>query len=145
MFPTVSYSHMPDNETLSLGLDSTVVTLRFYTGCAAPRASQAALVVRTPPVHTGDGRDVGSIPGLGRCPAGGHGNPLQYFCLGNPMDREAWRPTVHGVAKSDMMEVTYIACMHSAPGYGDWLSASVLQIGDPADWRSADLQQKHTR
>ena len=45
-------------------------------------------------------RDVGSIPGLGRFPGGGHGNPLQYSCLENPMDRGAWWATVHGVAKS---------------------------------------------
>ena len=42
----------------------------------------------------------GSIPGLGRSPGRGHGNPLQYFCLENPMDRGAWRATVYGIAKS---------------------------------------------
>ena len=45
-------------------------------------------------------RDTGSIPGLGRSPGRGHGNPLQYSCLENPMDRGAWRATVHRVAKS---------------------------------------------
>ena len=44
--------------------------------------------------------DTGSIPGLGRSPGGGNGNPIQYSCLGNPMDRGAWRATVHGVPKS---------------------------------------------
>ena len=44
--------------------------------------------------------DPGSIPGLGRSPREGNGNPLQYSCLENPMDKEAWRATVHGVAKS---------------------------------------------
>ena len=44
--------------------------------------------------------DLGSIPGLGRCPGGGHGNPLQYFCLENPMDRRAWWAIVHGIRKS---------------------------------------------
>ena len=44
--------------------------------------------------------DLGSIPGLGRSPGGGHGNPLQYSCLENPMDRGDWQATVHGVAKS---------------------------------------------
>ena len=43
------------------------------------------------------------IPGLGRSPGGGHGNPLQYSCLENPMDRGAWRATVHGVAKESYM------------------------------------------
>ena len=45
-------------------------------------------------------RYLGSIPGLGRSPGGGHGNPLQYFCLRIPMDRGAWLAIVHGVAKS---------------------------------------------
>ena len=45
-------------------------------------------------------RDLGLIPGLGRSPGGEHGNPLQYSCLENPMDRGAWLATVHGVAKS---------------------------------------------
>ena len=43
--------------------------------------------------------DASSIPGVGRVPGEGNGNPLQYSCLGNPMDRGAWRVTVHGVAK----------------------------------------------
>ena len=43
--------------------------------------------------------DLGSIPGSGRSPGGGNGNSLQYFCLGNPMDRGAWQATVHGVSK----------------------------------------------
>ena len=45
-------------------------------------------MVKDPPANSGDIRDAGSIPGLGRSPGGGHGNPLQYPCLGNPMDRE---------------------------------------------------------
>ena len=53
-------------------------------------------VVKNLPANAGD---VGLIPGLGRSPGGGNGNPLQYSCLGNPTDREAWRATVHGVAK----------------------------------------------
>ena len=51
------------------------------------------------PASAGD-RDTSSIPGLGRSPGGGPGNPLQYSCLKNPTDREAWLATVHGVAKS---------------------------------------------
>ena len=54
-------------------------------------------LVKTPPANAGD---AGSIPGLGRSPGGGNGNPLQYSCLENPMDIGAWRATVHGVTKS---------------------------------------------
>ena len=58
-----------------------------------------ALVVKNSPANA-DIRDVGSIPGSGRSPGGEHGNPLQYSCLENPVDRGAWQATVHGVAKS---------------------------------------------
>ena len=59
-----------------------------------------ALVVKNPSVNAVDITDAGSIPGLGKSPGGGHGNPFQYSCLENPMDREAWWAIVHGVAKS---------------------------------------------
>ena len=54
-------------------------------------------VVKNPPANTGD---AGLIPGLGRSPGEGNGNPLQYSCLGNPMDKGVWLITVHGVTKS---------------------------------------------
>ena len=63
-------------------------------------ASQVALVVKNLPANAGDVGGVGLIPELGRSPGGGHGNPLQYFFLENPMDRGAWRATVHGTAES---------------------------------------------
>ena len=63
-------------------------------------ASQVALVVKKPPANAGDVRDTGSIPGLGRSPGGGHSNPLEYFCLENPMDKGAWWTAVHRVTKS---------------------------------------------
>ena len=56
-----------------------------------------ALVVKYPPANVGD---TGLIFGSGRSPGGGHGNPLEYSCLENPMDRGAWWAIVHGVAKS---------------------------------------------
>ena len=67
------------------------VNLSIYLGGA---------VVNNPSENAGDVRDVGLIPGLGRSPGGGHGNPLQYSCLENPMDRGDWRATVHKVSKS---------------------------------------------
>ena len=62
--------------------------------------SQVILVVKNLPASTGDRRDTGSIPGSGRSPREGNGNPLQYSCLENPMDGGVWRATVHGVTKS---------------------------------------------
>ena len=60
-------------------------------------------MVKNPPVDTGDAGDMGSIPGLGRSPGGGNGNPLQYSCMENPMDRGIWWVTAHGIEKlSDM-------------------------------------------
>ena len=56
-------------------------------------------MVKNLSVNAGDLKDAGSIPGSGRSLGGGHGNPLQYSCLENPMHREAWRAAVHEVAK----------------------------------------------
>ena len=70
-------------------------------------AFQVAQVVKNPPASAGDAGDLGSIPGAGRPPGGGNGHPLQYSCLGNPMDRGAWRTAVHGVAELDMTEHTH--------------------------------------
>ena len=62
-----------------------------------------ALVVNNPPANAGDIWDMGSIPESGRSLGGGHGNPFQYSCLENPMDRGAWWATVHkGLKESDM-------------------------------------------
>ena len=63
-------------------------------------APQVALVLKNPPATAGDIRDLGLIPGSGRSSGGGNGNPLQYSCLKNPMDRGAWQAIVHRVAKS---------------------------------------------
>ena len=56
-------------------------------------------VVKNPPASAGDVRDKGSIPGSGRSPGGGHGNPVQYPCLENPMER-SWRAAIVGVENS---------------------------------------------
>ena len=61
---------------------------------------QAALVAQTVKNLPAVQENPSSIPAPGRCPGGGNGNPLQYSCLETSMDREAWRATVHGVAKS---------------------------------------------
>ena len=61
----------------------------IYTHKPNRRASQVTLVVKSLPANVGDVRDAGYVAGLGRSPGGGHGNPLQYSCLENPMDRGA--------------------------------------------------------
>ena len=72
------------------------VSLNYYLN----GASRVALVVKNLPTYVGDKRDEGSIPGLGRSPGGEHGNLLQYSCLENPMDRGAWRATIHRVTNN---------------------------------------------
>ena len=72
----------------------------YFPAAAITWASQVVLVVKNLPANAGDVRDMGLIPGSGRFPGEGNGNPLQYSCLENPMDRGAWQATVHGVAKS---------------------------------------------
>ena len=64
------------------------------------RTSQVVLVVKNLPANAGDTRDLDSFPGSGRFPRVGNGNPLQYSCLGNLMDRAAWQATARRIAKS---------------------------------------------
>ena len=104
---TASASDLPSSSAhalftaiISLWLIETCWGFGFFFSPPAPGASQVALVVKSLPASARDTRDIGSIPGSGRSPGGGHGNPLQYSCLENPMDRGAWRATAHRVAKS---------------------------------------------
>ena len=71
-----------------------------------------ALVVKNLPANAGEARDSGSIPESGRSPGGGHGNPLQYSCLENPVDRGARWATVHGVTESQtrLKQLSIHAC-----------------------------------
>ena len=68
------------------------------------RASQGGMVVKNPSASAGDTRDIGSIPGSGRSPGEGNGNPLQYSRPEKPMDRGDWWATVHGVADYNRTE-----------------------------------------
>ena len=87
--------------------------LKFRTPAPSIQwASQVALLVKDLPANAGDIEDIGSIPGLERSPGGGHGNPLQYSCLENPMDRGAWQATVHGVTESDTTDVIQHSTHH---------------------------------
>ena len=85
MKKTLSFGHV-----LYLDQGDGFISLSLYLGF--PGGSE----VKNPPANAGD---VGLIPVSGRSPGGGNGNLLQYSCLGNPMDRRAWRTMVHGVAE----------------------------------------------
>ena len=76
-----------------------LISIVFFDEASFGRISgfPGGAVVENPPANAGD---TGVIPGLGRSPGEGNGHPLQYFCLENPMDREVWWATVHGVSKS---------------------------------------------
>ena len=86
-----------------------VTRMLFYIGDSALRAFPDGASGKEPACQCRRG----STHGLGRFPGGGHGNPLQYFCLENPMDREAWQATVHGIIKSPT-RLSDLACMHSS-------------------------------
>ena len=85
-------------------------------------ASQVVLVVKNLPANSGDIRDAGSIPRSGRSPRERHGNPLQYSCLGNPMDRGAWWATVYSAAKSQTRPkwLSTQACKHQLFNISYW-------------------------
>ena len=68
---------------------------------------------KNPPANAGDARDVGSTPGSGRSPGREHGNPLQYSCLENSMDRGDWQATVQGVPKNQTEKSSYVYAMYA--------------------------------
>ena len=102
-------------------------------------ASQVVLVIKNPPANSGDLRHSGSIPGWGRSPGGGHGNPLQDSCLENHMDRGAWWATVHGVSKSrarlSNTRTHWKKCCSSFTQLVTWPSWVWLPVPYPAEMR----------
>ena len=74
--------------------------ISFYKYLEILMGFPGSSVVKNLLASAGDAKDLGLIPGLGRSPGGGNGNPLQYSCLENSTDRGAWRAIVHGVTKS---------------------------------------------
>ena len=68
--------------------------------------------LKNPPANAGDTGDAGLIPGSGRSPGEGNGNPLQYSCLENPMERGAWWATIHGVAELDTTERLHFTSLY---------------------------------
>ena len=87
--------------------------------------------------QSGDLRDTGSIPGSRGSPGGGHGNPLQYSCLGNPMDRGTWRAAVHGVAQNQTLK--HLSTLHTLMRWveGSWGRGEVSE-GQQTEHQLAD-------
>ena len=92
-----------------LGEMNTFIHKKTHIRIIVIASHQVALVVKNPPTSEGDIRDVGSIPGSGRSPGEGSGNPLQYSCLENPVDRGAWKLQV---AKSQTGLSDYHSLIH---------------------------------
>ena len=89
-------------------------------------------VVKKLPANTGNVENVSSIPGLGRSPRGGSGNPLQYSCLKNSTARRAWQATVHGVTKSQiwLSDLAHIYILHTR----DQLQTKFSQRMNVREW-----------
>ena len=91
------------------------------------RVSQVTLVVKNPPANAGDLREAVSIPESGRSPGEGNGNPLQYSCLENLLDRGAWWATAHRVAESEMTGATWHASNRQSVLRGDTTGVASLE------------------
>ena len=91
-------------------------------------ASQVVLVVKNLPAIAGDTKDTGSIPGSGRPPGEGNGNPLQYSCLENSMGRGTWQATVHGAAKSWTLLSTHYSLAQEGDEVEPAFAAHVLKV-----------------
>ena len=104
-------------------------------------ASQVAQVVENQPANAGDVRDTGSIPGWGRSPGEGHDNPLQYSYLENPMDRGAWRVTVHRLHRVGQ-NWNDLARMHHLPRHVR-LFATPYAVAHQAPWSMGFSRQEY--
>ena len=102
-------------------------------------------MVKNPPANAGDGRHAGSIPGLGRAPGGGNGNPLQYFCLENPIDRGAWQATVHGVTKSQIQLKQLISAQLNLPRRSVSGLCTTLGVAFSGPWPLGQRMEKNVR
>ena len=106
-------------------------------------SSQVEPAVKNLPANAGDVKDEGLIPGLGRFPGGGHGDPLRYSCLENRMDRGAWRATVHRVAKSRtrLKQLSTHACRGLPDGVRTQNGATRKLSWDQEAWRGESLSR----
>ena len=116
VFETMKHSNCLSSVLIQFLVNGYVYNQRLYFSVMNSYilASQVVLLVKNPHVNAGNIRDVGLIPGSGRSSGGGHGNPLHYSCLENPMHRGAWWATVHRIAKSQMQLKVFSThtCIH---------------------------------
>ena len=131
---------LPDPRIEPTSLKSPALAEKFFTTSIiwellenTSFKKKAALVVKNPPASTGDGRDVGLIPGSGRSPGVGNGNPLQYSCLENSMDRGAWRATVHKSQRVVKINKFILKKKKS------WAQLSSHHLPFPTPWNLPDL------
>ena len=96
-----------------------------HLDCGKLGSSQVVPLVKNPPANAGSISDKGLIPGLGRSPGGGHGNPLQCSCPENPMDRRAGRLIVHRVTKS----LTWLKQLSLHTSWGEYKIYSIKDLG----------------
>ena len=102
-------------------------------------------MVKNLPANAGDIRDLGSIPELGRSPARGHGNPLQYSCLENSVDRGGWWVTVyllgtgHGITESSKLGKKYIKAVYCHPAYLTYIQSTSWEM---LGWRKHKLKSR---
>ena len=98
------------------------------------------LMIKNPPANAGDIRDSGSIPGSGRSPGGGHGNPLQYSCLENPVDRGAWWAMVCRATKSR----TRLRRLSTYSRSNDYYQTELLSLKSPSHPLRTLLRWNHS-
>ena len=108
----MNYWSMQQHEWLSQKNQNKKNTSYIIPFIESSRTKLVALVVKNLPASSEDLRTVGSIPGQGRSRGEGHGNPLQYSCLENSMERGAWRATVPGIAKSQTLSHRIKDCLY---------------------------------
>ena len=105
---------------------SRFVPPRFDTLYIYTKGFSGGSTIKNLPANAGDAGFVGLIPGLGRSPGKRNGNPLQYSCLENPMDRGAWRAVVHGVTKSR----TQLSTQTHSKENNTFISSKIMYGGD---------------
>ena len=126
----------------------TMTNLKLHMRCHG--GAPLELAVGNPLASAGDIRDAGLIPGLGRSPGAGHGNPLQYSCLDNSKDRVAWWATVHVVTKSQtqlkqlsMRTWDIAACSPGAQDSLQWVAGTALTCHCYPPWYACSLSRRH--